>query len=272
MDITASPLFTVTNNGIILVKQSTYLMLFDSEFNCILSMNDFTWGGRFLDISSSTDLMYANDNTGISAFNNQADLIWKTDLPEYQNDYRDRTIQLSNTGSFLAVTDEDRLYLYDAIDGELLSEIITDDRMRDPVFSQSDDMLLVAAFTDPLLTHNRPVHSFGLRLIPLRDNSIGIFNDLSISNSSADSSMPRYFTSYCVSDTGYIIGFLYYNPEYVRFALLSPEMDFLWLSSNKPEEGFLDEWLIQNQQGISQDNSTFWYFDGVVLHSCSIEM
>jgi hypothetical protein len=46
MELQGNPRIRVTNDGTVLVKHSTYLRMYDSSLNCIMSRDNFRWGGR----------------------------------------------------------------------------------------------------------------------------------------------------------------------------------------------------------------------------------
>ena len=269
-ELPGNPLIRVTNDGTVLVKHSTYLRMYDSHFNTILSRDNFSWGGSFISLSNSGDRFYVEDNYSIYAYDIQANLLWSVALPESNEQYPSRSFSLSNTGAMLAVTDFDKLYMYRTDSGDLMTEFTFEENIRNPEFSESDAFLLVDCFTDPDVTPHKPINSFGFRSFTLQNNSIEIYSEFHAPNHRIDLTMPYYFSDYMISENGFILGFLYYNPSFVRIALLSPRMEFKWLSENLAFNRNWNFYFFSNQN-IRSDNSGFWYFDGETLHSCLIE-
>ena len=82
--------------------------------------------------------------------------------------------------------------------------------------------------------------------------------------------LPSFFSNYRVSSNGYMVGFLYYSPGFVRIAILSSECELKWMSGNASGTPPPSAWFIPQQQGISPDGSRIWYFDGTILYSCIV--
>ncbi len=274
-ELPGNPLIRVTNDGTVLVKHSTYLRMYDSHFNNILSRDNFSWGGSFISLSNSGDRFYIEDNYNIYAYDIQANLLWSIALPETTEQYPSRIYSLSNTGAMLAVTDFsstdfNKLYVYSTTSGDMMVELRFEDSMGGPEFSESDSLLIVQCYTHPEVTPRRPINSYGLRSFALQNNSIEINSEFHAPNIAAESTMSYCFSTYMISNNGFILGFLYYNPSFAKIALLSPDMDFIWLSENL---FWNRSWNFSfpSNQNIRNDNSGFWYYDGESIHSCLIE-
>ncbi|MCD4700867.1 MAG: hypothetical protein K8S24_03325 [Candidatus Aegiribacteria sp.] len=269
-ELPGNPLIRVTNNGTILVKHSTYLRMYDSHFSCTLSLDDFSWSGSFITLSNAGDRFYVEDNYSIYAYDMQANLLWSIALPEATEQFPSRSFSLSNTGSMLAVTDFNKLYIYSTDHSDMLTESTFEDNISGPEFSESDAFLMVNCFTHPEVTPLRSIHSFGLRSFALQNSSIEINSEFHVSRFMTGLTMPYSFSTYMISDNGFILGFLYYDPDFGRIALLSPDMDFIWLSENLFRNR---SWSFRfiSDKNIRSDNSGFWYYDGESIHSCRIE-
>ncbi|MCD4700835.1 MAG: hypothetical protein K8S24_03165, partial [Candidatus Aegiribacteria sp.] len=77
-----NPRIRVTNLGTVLVKHSTYLRMYDSDFNCVLSRDDFSWGGGFVGLSNTGDRFYSTTSNSLYAYDIEGNLLWNTVLPE----------------------------------------------------------------------------------------------------------------------------------------------------------------------------------------------
>jgi len=269
-DLPGNPLIRVTNDGTVLVKHSTYLRMYDSHFNTILSRDNFSWGGSFISLSNSGDRFYVEDYYSIYAYDIQANLLWSVTLPESNEQHPQRNFSLSNNGVMLAVTDFDKLYIYRTDSGDLNAELRFEDNISGPEFSESDAFLVVDCHTHPQVTPQRPIDSFGLRSFSLRSDMLEINSEFHATSHLTESSMPVSFSTYMISDAGFLLGFLYYTPDYGRVALLSPEMEFMWLSENLKENGNW-RYSFMSNRAVRSDNSGFWFFDGESIHSCLIE-
>jgi hypothetical protein len=270
--LSGNPRIRVTNDGTVLVKHSTYLRMYDSDFNCILSRDDFIWGGEFVGLSNTGDRMYSTTYDSLRAYDMQFNLLWNIELPEPHEifGFRTREFELSNTGAFIAVTDFHKLHIISTDDGTQIASFVFEHSIYDPVFSESDSILAIGCLTHPEVTPLRSINSFGVRTLSLQNRSYELNSIFQSANYLSEPGMPQDFSTYTVSDNGSILGFLYYSTRFGRLALLSPGMEILWLSENLKQNG---SWSFcpMSDRGFRSDNSGFWYFDGESIHSCLIE-
>jgi hypothetical protein len=272
MGFPGNPRICVTNDGTVLVKHYTYLRIYDSDFNCILSRDNFSWGVEFVGLSEAGDRFYTTTYDSLRAYDMQCNLLWNTELPEPHEfwGFRTREFELSNTGSFIAVTDFHKLHIISTDDGSQIGQFVFDESISDPEFSESDSIVAVSSFTHPETTPRRPIDSFGLRSFSLQNGLIEINSEFYAASSLSEQGMPYSFSSYSVSDNGSLLGFLYYSSRFGRIALLSPDLEIVWLSENLKQDG---SWIFYfpSSKGLCSDNSGFWYFDGTSIHSCLID-
>jgi len=272
IDLHGNPRIRVTNLGTVLVKHSTYLRMYDSGFNCILSRDNFSWGGGFVGLSNTGDRFYSTTYDSLRAYDMQFNLLWNIELPEPHEffGFRTREFELSNTGSFIAVTDFHKLHIISTDDGTQIAQFVFEEHISNAEFSEFDSIVAAGYTTHPETTPLRPIHSFGVRTIFLQNRSYEFSSEFHAANSRSESRMPNSFSTYTVSDNGSFLGFLYYTPDFGRFALLSPEMQIVWLSENV-KQNCSWRFYFPSSQGLRSDGSGFWYFDGESIHSCLIE-
>jgi hypothetical protein len=271
LDVTGNPILRVTNSGTVLIKHNTYLRLYDSSFNCIISRDNFSWGGRFIAISDSGDHFYVESNNSIQAFDIEGNIVRSIDLPVSVDENSNRAISLSGTGELIAVTDFNRLLIFETDTGNMITDYCFDDAIGMTVFSASDLYIVVNCLTHPEVTPLQSINSFGLRTFSVDHQSVEICSEFHFPNIIEDSSMPYFFHRYFISDNGVIIGKLYYKPGLHREVLLTRDLEYVWLSDNLSDNSNWYYRLILQQEGISRDNSTFWFFDGETIHSYLIE-
>ena len=266
------PRIRVTNGGTALVKHSTYLRMYDSDFNCILSRDNFSWGVEFVGLSDAGDRFYTTTYDSLRAYDMQGNLLWNTMLPEPHEfwGFRTREFELSNTGSFIAVKDFHKLHIFSTDDGNQIARFEFEEHINDPVFSESDSIIAVSCFTDPQTTPLRLFHSFGVRTMSLQNGSYELYSYFQAANNLSEAGMPQYFSTYTMLDNGSLLGLLCYNTKFKRIALLSPTMEIIWLSANVSQEDDF-RFSFMSNRGFRSDNSGFWYFDGNSIHSCLIE-
>ncbi len=272
MELQGNPRIRVTNDGTVLVKHSTYLRMYDSDFNCILSRDNFSWGVEFVGLSDAGDHFYTTTYDSLRAYDMQGNLLWNTILPEPHEfwGFRTREFELSNTGSFIAVTDFHKLHIFSTDDGIQIAHFDFEESISDPVFSESDSIIAIDCMTHPPTTPLSPINSFGARTVSLQTGSYELNSHFQAASSVLEQGMPRGFSTYTVSDNGSLLGFLYYSTRFGRFTLLAPDMEIVWLSENVKQDGSWRFYFPSNQ-GLQSDNSGFWYFDGESIHSCLIE-
>lgn len=257
------PLVRVTNDGTVLVKQSTYLRMYDSDFNCTLSLNDFSWG-RNVGISDRGDRMYSTTYDSLRAYDMQGNLLWNRELFEPDDELLThvRNFMLSHDGAYITVLDLYKLQIISTDDGAQIARFDFEERVHDPSISESDSVIALSYFTDT---------SIGVKLISFVDGNFKLDKYLSMNDHRTVSEMPVHLVSESVSDNGHVLAILPYQHNtrlFVRIALLSPYIDIIWLSSSLHDShaGFTS-----SDTGFRSDNSGFWYFDGISIHSCLIE-
>ncbi len=272
MELPGNPLIRVTNDGTVLVKHYTYLRMYDSGFNCILSRDNFSWGVEFVGLSEAGDRFYTTTYDSLRAYDMQGNLLWNTELPEPHEffGFRTREFELSNTGSFIAVSDFHKLHIISTDDGSQIAQFDLEESISDPVFSESDSIIAIDCMTHPPTTPLSQINSFGVRTVSLQNESYELNSQFQATSSLSEPGMPNSFSSYSVSDNGSLLGFLYYSPTFGRVTLLSPDMEIIWLSENLKQDGSWS-FYFPSSKGLCNDNSGFWYFDGTSIHSCLIE-
>lgn len=270
MEFHSGPSLNLTDDGEIIAKHSTYLRIYDADFNVIISKDDFEWGGSFIGMTDDGSRMYSSDDFIIRAFNENAEEIWSTDLPATDDDFPNRYFTVSNTGEYLAVSYQTGLYLYDAITGNVISEYRFEADLRKPEFSENDRYLIVGEFTHPEVTPLRPEEGFGLILLTVAESALDIISEFYSPGSRDD--LPNTFSNYRVANDGTSVGMLYYAPGFLRIALFSNESECQWMSGNASlyEPYPSKAWFIEQQQGISADATRIWYYDGRSLHACIV--
>ncbi len=272
MGFPGNPRIRVTNDGTVLVKHSTYLRMYDSDFNCILSRDNFSWGVEFVGLSEAGDRFYTTTYDSLRAYNMQGNLLWNTELPEPHEfwGFRTREFELSNTGSFIAVSDFHKLHIISTDDGSQIAQFDLEESISDPVFSESDSIIAIDCMTHPPTTPLSQINSFGVRTVSLQNESYELNSQFQATSSLSEPGMPNSFSSYTVSDNGSLLGFLYYSPTFGRVTLLSRDMEIVWLSENLKQDGSW-RFYFPSSKGLCSDDSGFWYFDGTSIHSCLIE-
>jgi hypothetical protein len=263
MELPGNPLIRVTNDGTVLVKQSTCLRMYDSDFNCILSRDNFSWG-HFVGLSNAGDRIYSTTYDSLRAYDMQGNLLWNRELFEPDNEriIHTRNFTLSHDDTFITVLDLYKLQIISTDDGTQIARFDFDESVNDPIISESDSVIILSCYFRG--------ENIGARSISLTDDIIKLDKYLSINDSRAVSEMPVQFTSESVSDNGHVLAFLaYQHPRvFARIVLLSPYMDIIWLSSSLPDAHAR---FVNSDTGFRSDNSGFWYFDGISIHSCLIE-
>ncbi|MCK4671382.1 MAG: hypothetical protein KAT47_02495 [Candidatus Aegiribacteria sp.] len=272
MGFPGNPRIRVTNDGTVLVKHSTYLRMYDSDFNCILSRDNFSWGVEFVGLSEAGDRFYTTTYDSLRAYYMQGNLLWNTELPEPHEfwGFRTREFELSNTGSFIAVSDFHKLHIISTDDGSQIAQFDLEESISDPVFSESDSIIAIDCMTHPPTTPLSQINSFGVRTVSLQNESYELNSQFQATSSLSEPGMPNSFSSYTVSDNGSLLGFLYYSPTFGRVTLLSRDMEIVWLSENLKQDGSW-RFYFPSSKGLCSDDSGFWYFDGTSIHSCLIE-
>ncbi len=258
------PLIYVTNFGTVLVKQSTYLRMYDSNLNCILSRDDFSWG-RNVGLSNAGDRMYSTTYDSLRAYDMQGNLLWNRELFE-QHEFWQLNIReflISNDGSYLVITDFDKLQVISTADGTQCARFDFVEHIHDPIFSESDSNLALCFVTEATV---------GSIIISIRDNIFALEDYIEISNSRADREMPVHLSVLSISDNGYILGYLpfEYPSIYGKFVLFNPDRKILWLSNIMIS--YINRLSGPIYCGLQNDGSGFWYFDVESINSCLIEL
>ncbi len=264
MELPGNPLIRVTNDGTVLVKHYTYLRMYDSGFNCILSRDNFNWGHAFVGLSNAGDQFYTTTYDSLRAYDMQGNLLWNRELFEPDDELlvHVRNFMLSHDGAYITVLDLYKLQIISTDDGAQIARFDFEERVHDPSISESDSVIALSYFTDT---------SIGVKLISFVDGNFKLDKYLSMNDHRTVSEMPVHLVSESVSDNGHVLAILPYQHNtrlFVRIALLSPYIDIIWLSSSLHDShaGFTS-----SDTGFRSDNSGFWYFDGISIHSCLIE-
>ncbi|MCD4776362.1 MAG: hypothetical protein K8S15_09975, partial [Candidatus Aegiribacteria sp.] len=227
MELPGNPLIRVTNNGTVLVKYSTYLRMYDSDFNCILSRDNFSWGHAFVGFSNAGDRFYTTTYDSLRAYDMQGNLLWNRELfePDDQRIIHVRNLMLSHDDTFITVLDLYKLQIISTDDGTQIARFDFDESINDPLISESDSIIVLSCYFRG--------ENIGTRSISLIDSNFKLDKYLIINDSRAASEMPVQFTSESVSDNGHVMAILsYQHPRlFARFVLLSPYMDIIWLSN-----------------------------------------
>ncbi len=257
------PLIYVTNFGTVLVKQSTYLRMYDSNLNCILSRDDFSWG-RNVGLSSAGDRMYSTTYDSLRAYDMQGNLLWNRELFEQHelSEINTREFLISNGGSYVVIIDSDKLQVISTADGTQCARFDLSERILDPIFSESDSKLALC-FSTPT--------SVGAITISILDDIFALDDYIKITSSRAEREMPVHLSVLSISDNGYILGYLpfEYPSIYGKFVLFNPTIEIVWLSNIITP--FMNKFSGEPYCGLLNDGSGFWYFDGESIHSCLIE-
>ena len=256
------PLIYVTNDGTVLVKQSTYLRMYDSNLNCVLSRDDFSWG-RNVGLSNAGDRMYSTTYDSLRAYDMQGNLLWNRELFE-QHEFWQLNIReflISNDGSYVVITDFDKLQVISTADGTQCARFDLTEHILHPIFSESDSKLALCYVTDTTV---------GTITISVFDDMFKLEDYIEISSSRAEREMPVSLRVLSISENGYILGYFpfEYPSIYGKFVLFNPDMEIEWLSES------MTSWknrFIGTFCGLRDDGSGFWYFDGESIHSCLIE-
>jgi hypothetical protein len=202
----------------------------------------------------------------------QFNLLWNIELPEPHEfwGFQAREFELSNTGSFMAVTDFHKLHIISTYDGSQIGQFVFDEHISNTEFSESDSNIAFSCFTHHETTPLRPINSFGARTISLQNESYELNSHFQAANSLSEPGMPDILKCYSISNSAYLLGILSYNSprNFARLTLLSPVGKIVWLSDriSQGSSRFIDSY-----GEFRNDNSGFWYFDGTSMHSCMIE-
>ena len=265
MGLSGNPLIRVTNDGTVLVKHYTYLRMYDSDFNCTLSRDNFSWGHAFVGLSNAGDRFYTTTYDSLRAFDMQGDLLWNRELfePDDSRLVHTRNLMLSHDGTFITVLDLYKLQIISTVQGDQIARLEFTERVHDPSISESDSVMVLSYFTDV---------SIGAKSISLLEGDFEIKESLSMNDHRSIPEMPVNFISDSASDEGYILAILPYQHNtrlFGRIVLLSSTMDIIWLSNSLTDD--LHAEFVNSYTGFRNDNSGFWYFDGENIHSCLIE-
>ena len=264
MGLAGNPLIRVTSDGTVLVKHSTYLRMYDSDFNCILSRNNFSWGHAFVSLSDAGDRFYTTTYDSLRAYDIQGNLLWNMELfePDDERIIHARNLMLSNDGAFITIMDLYKLQIISTTDGTQIARLEFDERVHDLSISESDSIIVLSYFTDV---------SIGAKSVLLLESDFKINKSLSMNSHRSVPEMPVNFISDSASDEGYILAILPYQHNtrlFGRIVLLSSSMDIIWLSNSLHDStaGFA-----HSDTGFRSDTPGFWYFDGESINSCLIE-
>ena len=265
MELHGNPLIRVTNHGTVLVKHSTYLRMYDSDFSCILSRDNFSWGQAFIGLSNAGDRFYTTTHDSLRAYDMQGNLLWNRELHENADEF-----YISRDGTFLIAFNSHIIQLINSAECNQIARIEFEERISNPVFSESESLIAVGYWTHPQITPLRPINSFGARKVSLRNGSFELYSHFQAANSLSEPGMPHSLRCHSISDSGYLLGMLSYDrPEiFACLVLLSSDMQIIWLSNNI-SQGSLR--FIGTYGEFRSDGSAFWYFDGESIHSCLIE-
>jgi len=254
----------VSNDGTTVVTDYTYLSIYDSDLNCTLFRDDFSWEYSFVGLSNTENHFYTTTYDSLRAFNMQGQLLWSRELfePDDERSIHTRNLMLSHDGTFITVLDLYKLQIISTTDGDQIARFDFAERVHDHAISESDFMIVLSCFTDA---------STGAKLISLADGNFKLDKYLSMNNHRSVPEMPVNFISESVSNNGHVLAILPYqhNTEFfARFVLLSPDLDIIWLSDSLRDSyaGF-----VHSDTGFRSDDAGFWYFDGESIHSCLIE-
>ncbi len=257
------PLIYVTNDGTVLVKQSSYLRMYDSDFNCILSRDNFSWG-RNVGLSNSGDRMYSTTYDSLRAYDMQGNLLWNRELFEQHERswLNNREFLISNGGSYVVITDSNKLQVISTADGTQCARFDLPERIHDPIFSESDSKLALCYFTPT---------SIGAITISILDDIFALDDYIKISSSRTEREMPVHLRVLSISDNGYILGYFpfEYPSIYFKFVLFNPDRKIVWLSNIITP--YINRLSGPIYCGLRDDGSGFWFFDGTSIHSCLIE-
>ncbi len=250
------------------MKQSSYLRMYDSNFNCILSRDDFSWG-RNVGLSNAGDRMYSTTLDSLRAYDMQGNLLWNIELFE-QHEFWQLSIRdflISNDGSFIVITDFDKLQVIRTADGTQCARFDLTENIDHPIFSKSDSKLALCYVTDT---------TAGAIIISILDDTFALEDYIEISSSRAAREMPVSLRVHSISENGYILGYFPFEYPSIsgKFVLFNPNSEIVWLSNtmNSSNSLFISKNIfIETFCGLRDDGTGFWYFDGECIHSCMIE-
>jgi hypothetical protein len=264
MGVPGNPLIRVTNDGMVLVKHFTHLRMYDSDFNCILSRDDFSWGHAFVSLSNAGDRFYTTTYDSLRAYSIEGDILWNRELfePHDPRMIHTRNLMLSHDGTFITVMDLYKLQCISTEDGTQIARFDFSESINDPIFNESNSIIVINCYFSG--------ENIGARSISVTDGIFKLDKYFSMNDYRIVSEMPVGFNSQSVSNSGHVLAFLVYQQPrvFARIVLLSPSMDIIWLSSSLPDANAR---FVNFDTGFRSDNSGFWYFDGESIHSCLIE-
>lgn len=264
MGLSDNPLIRVTNEGMVLVKHYTHLRMYDSEFNHILSRDNFSWGRAFVSISNAGDRFYTTTFDSLRAYNIQGDILWNRELfePDDPESIHTRNLTISHDDTFITVLDLYKLQIISTEDGTQIARFDFNESVNDPIFNESNSIIIINCYFSG--------ENIGIRSISMTDGIFELDKYFSMNDYRVVSEMPVGFKSQSVSNTGHVLAFLLYQRPrvFARIVLLSPSMNIIWLSGSLPDTNAR---FVNSDTGFRSDNSGFWYFDGECIHSCLIE-
>ncbi len=265
MELPGNPLIRVTNDGTILLKHYTYLRMYNSDFNCILSRDNFSWGHAFVGLSDAGDRFYTTTYDSLRAYDIQGNLMWNSELHERADEFH-----ISRDGTYIISNNNHNLQVIKSTDCDQIARIEFEEQTSNPVFSESESLIAVGYWTHPQITPLRPINSFGVRTVSLQNGSYELTSHFQAPNSISEPGMPHSLRCHSISNSGYLLGMLAYDRPniFARLVLLSADMKIIWLSTSISQGSFR---FIDTYGKFRSDNSGFWYFDGERIHSCLIE-
>ena len=204
MELPGNPLIRVTNDGTVLVKQSTYLRMYDSDFNCILSKDNFSWG-HFVSLSNVSDRIYSTTYDSLRAYDMQGNLLWNRELFEPDDELlaHVRNFMVSHDGAYITVLDLYKLQIISTDDGAQIARFDFAERVLNHSISESDSVIVLSCYFRD--------ENIGVRSISLTDGNFKLDKCLSMNDYRVVSEMPVHFVSKSVSDNGYVLASTLYS-------------------------------------------------------------
>ncbi|MEN8208039.1 MAG: hypothetical protein ABFR50_02190 [Candidatus Fermentibacteria bacterium] len=207
--------------------------------------------------------MYSTTYDSLRAYDMQGNLLWNIELFE-QHEFWQLSIRdflISNDGSYVVITDFDKLQVIRTADGIQCARFDLPEHILHPTFSESDSKLALCYVTDTTV---------GTITLSVFEDLFELEDYIEISSSRAEREMPVSLRVHSISDNGFILGYFpfEYPSIHGKFVLFNADNEIVWLSNSMTSS---KNRFIETFCGLRDDGSGFWYFDGESIHSCLID-
>lgn len=263
------------DNYLIEVSHDT-LSLLDTGNNR-LTFRAFSEDQLSVSYSRECNLIIILSDDSIWAYDDEFDLEWSAERDPASEStelrYFPETTH-STAGDYLVIDQRPDCNVYSTENGDLVSSIVLPYKTFHLAFSPSDSVF-VMSFTDDVYPYQDTTMSSSVWVLKLQNGEFVHSSEFSLATFNNIQGMPDMVEVDSVTDTGFLLCNAIYA-ELSRYFLLSPESEIVWVSDFYPQtdvhltpsKPFC--WQSCNGDPTTSDGIEFWYFDGRLIHRCSV--